>query len=1092
MSLRVFKFSILLFVTTFTFIIDQSTAQEAIGTFGKNRIQYKRFEWRYYSSDNFDVYFYEGGNNLAKMAAAYLEGEFDRLTDVLGYQPYSKTKIFLYNSVSDLQQSNVGVNENIFTIGGQTNFVKSQVEIAYPGTISAFKEDLLYNIAQMLINDMMFGGSITDMFQSGLLLSLPEWFLDGAALYVAKGWSVEMDDHVRDLFGARKFKKLSRFTANEGGLIGQSIWNYIAETYGRSNISYILNLTRIIRDEEKGIANTLSIPFKRFLADWQQYYAEMAAGVNENYVAAGDDKKLQRKNRRELAYSAVSISPQGNYLAYAQNKGGKYKVVVRDNNSGKERIALVGGYKVINQEVDDEIPMLSWKDDHTLGIINVKRGRSFLWLYDVNTKSKFKKELGRFNQIKEFDFSSNGNLVVLSADIKGRSDIFIISLNRNGLKRITNDIYDDASPRFIPNTKSIVFSSNRVSDTIDVKFKDYKVLGDNYNLFIYNLDTTRNVLFRATNTLSRDFKPIPQDANTIYYLSDQKGIVNLYRYTVDKNLFTQVSNFNYSIKDYDIDFDRGALSFIMINKGRDYVYLDNSFDFNGNVFTPQTRRQQVLQAKYITNRLNQFKLNREAPENAEPEPEAEELPEEIDENAIIDEDLIDEMEVDPGGETDIIDTDNYVFDKDVEEEKAEDTATATSFLSNYRKLQKESKVVGPLPYETRFSADNLITSWVIDPMRGFGIQLEARMNDMLEDHRFYGGILAITDLRNNDLFAEYQYLKHKIDLGARFERRTISMSAEEDNNIRHRYTLNKIELSASYPLSVTSRLSFKPFFARSRSFDLDDRTLIPGSPIEPIDTDASYSGGTVEFVFDNSSVKGLNLYEGTRGKMSFTHYQSFNEDVRPSFSKFSLDFRKYQKIHKEFILATRVFYGRFFGTNSPRFLLGGMDNWLFKRTDSQEGNDPLAIISERDNSNLLFVDYVTNLRGFNYNKFNGSNAILFNAELRLPIVQYLSNGPISSNFLRNFQLIGFYDIGSSWNGDRLWPDENSLNRELIGSPESPFEALIDNFNSPWLASYGFGVRTVFLGYFVKFDVAWPIEDYEVQSTKFYVTLGYDF
>ena len=1084
MSLRVFKFSILIFLTTFS--INKLSAQEAIGTFGKNRIQYKLFEWRYYSSDNFDVYFYEGGNNLAKMAASYLEGEFDRLTDVLGYQPYSKTKIFIYNSVSDLQQSNVGVNENIFTIGGQTNFVKSQVEIAYPGTISAFKEELLYSISKMLINDMMFGGSITDMFQSGLLLSLPDWFLDGAALYVAKGWSVEMDDHIRDLFGKRKFKKLSRFSPKEGSLVGQSIWNYIAETYGRSNISYILNLTRIIRDEEKGIANTLSIPFKRFLADWQQYYAEMAASVGGNYVSANDEGKLQKKNRKELAYSAVSLSPGGNYVAYAQNNTGRYKVVVRDNNSGKEKIALTGGYKVINQEVDHEIPMLSWKDDHTLGIVNVKRGRSFLWLYDVNTKSKFKKELGRFNQIKEFDFSSNGNLMVLSADIKGKSDIFIISLNRNGLKRVTNDIYDDASPRFIPNSKSIVFSSNRVNDTIDVKFNDYKVLGDNYNLFIYNLDTTRNVLFRATNTLSRDFKPIPKDLNTIYYLSDQKGIVNLYKYIVDKNLFTQVSNFNYSIKDYDIDFEQGDLSYVMINKGRDFVYLDKSFDFEKSIFTPQTRRQEVLQAKFITNRLNKFRLNQQQEEAEAPEPEVEE----IDENAIIDEEIIDEMEVDPGGETDIIDTDNYVFDKDVEEEAEEDNAT--SFLSNYRKLQKESKVVGPLPYETRFSADNLITSWVIDPMRGFGIQLEARMNDMLENHRFYGGILAITDLKNNDLFAEYQFLKYKIDVGARYERRTISRTAEEDNNIRQRYTLNKIELSASYPLSVTSRISFKPFYALTRSFDLDDRTLIPNTPLTPIDTDANYAGGTVEFVFDNSSVKGLNLYEGTRGKASFTHYQSLNEGIRPSFSKLSVDLRNYQKIHKEFVFATRLFYGRYFGSNSPRFLLGGMDNWLFKRTDSQEGNDPLAIIPELDNSNLLFVDYVTNLRGFNYNKFNGSNAILFNAELRLPIVKYLSSGPVSSNFLRNLQFIGFYDIGSSWNGDRLWPDENSLNRELINPDGSPFEALIDNFNSPWLSSYGFGVRTVFLGYFMKFDVAWPIEDYEVKSTKFYVTLGYDF
>ncbi len=1083
MRLRVYKLALLF---SFSFLsIAATLAQETVENFGKNRIQYKIFEWKYYSSDNFDIYFYEGGNNLAKMAGAYLEEEFDRVTDVLGYQPYSKTKIFLYNSISDLQQSNVGVNENSFTIGGQTNFVKPQVEIAYPGTVSEFKDELLYRIVQMLINDMMFGGSITDMFQSGLLLSLPQWFIDGAALYVAHGWSVEMDDNVRDLFSTRKFKKLSRFSGKEAGLIGQSIWNYVAESYGRSNISYILNLTRIIRDEEKGIANTLTVPFKRFLGDWQNYYSQMTTNVNANYIPATQTNRIQKKNRKSLRYSAPSISPGGNYIAYAENNSGKYKVRVHDVNSGKDNVALVGGYKVINQEVDYEIPVISWKDDHTLGIINVVRGKNYLWIYDVNTKKKYKKELGRFNQIKEFDFSSNGNLMVMSADIQGKSDIFIISLNRNGLKRITNDIYDDQSPRFIPNSKSIVFSSNRINDTIDVKFNDYKVLGDNYNLFIYNLDTTRNVLYRATNTLSRDYKPIPQDKNTIFYLSDQKGIVNLYRYTVDKNLFTQVSNFNYSIKNYDIDFDAGDISYVMIHKGKDFVYYDKSFDFDKSIFTPQTRRQEVLQAKFISKRLNRFKLNQQQQQ----EEKIADIVEEKEDDLVFEdtETPIDTQE----GETDIIDTDNYVFDKDVVEQEQEEN-TNPSFLSNYRKLQKESKILGPLPYETRFSADNLITSWVIDPMRGFGIQLEARMNDMLENHRFYGGILAITDLKNNDLYAEYQFLKYKIDFGARFERRTILQTADDDSNIRQRYTLNKFSLMAAYPLSVTSRVSFKPFYATTRSFDLNDVLLIPGSQLQPIDTKAGYAGGTVEFVFDNSTVHGLNLYEGTKGKLSFTHYQSFNDVERPSFSKLSLDIRNYQKIHKELVFATRLFYGRYFGKNTPRFLLGGMDNWLFKKTDTQESDDPLAIVSEMDNSNLLFVDYVTNLRGFNYNKFNGSNALLFNAELRLPIVKYLSHGPISSNFLRNLQFVGFFDIGSSWNGSRLWPDENSLNRELIKPDGSPFEALIDNFNSPWLSSYGAGIRTVFLGYYMKFDVAWPIEDYEVKSTKFYVTLGYDF
>ncbi len=1059
------------------------SAQESVETFGKNRVQHKILDWKYYNTDNFDVYFYTGGKDIAKVSAEYLESEYNKITDVLGYQPYTKIKIFLYNSVADLQQSNVGVNENNFTIGGQTNFVKAQVEIAYPGTISGLKEELVYKVSKMLINDMMFGGSITDMFQSGLLLSLPDWFTDGGAKYFSKGWDVEMDDYMRDLFQNRKFKKLSRFEGHDATLVGQSIWNYIAETYGKNNISYVLNLTRIIRDEEKGISNTLGVPFKKFLNDWQKYYTGLYAATESSYKSPMVEEKLQPRNRKGLVYSAVKISPGGSHIAFVQNNNGKSKIIVKKVDGKKKKTALISGYKVINQEVDYSSPIISWKDEHTLGIINVKSGKNFLWIYDINNNKKFKKELGRFNQIKDFSFSSNGKLIVLSGDIKGKSDIFIISLTRNGIKRITNDIYDDVNPKFIPNTKSIVFSSNRTTDTIAVRKRNYAELGNNYNLFIYNLDTTRNVLSRASNTLSKDIKPLPKDKNTIYYLSDQKGISNLYKYGVGENIFTQVSNFNMSIKDFDIDFESGNMAYVMVNKGRDFVFYKKGAQLNENIFTPQTKRQEGIQAKFIAKRLSKYKKKKEAEDKILREQEAKENAAKIADDAIISTDHI-QFDSDTT-ETDVIDTDNYVFDQNVEE-KSGDVSEKKSFLLNYRKLQKVSKISGPLPYEPRFSADNLLTSWVLDPLRGFGVKIEAKMNDMLENHRFYGGLLLITDLRNNDIFAEYQFLKHRIDFGIRYDRNVIQNNSNENPKFKHKYSLNKFEVTVAYPFSVYSRVSVKPFFAVAESIDFN---LDPA--ITPIDRKTNFVGAKVEFVYDNTVLKGLNLFEGTRGKVSFTHFNSDNIK-RPNFSKLVVDVRNYQKIHKVIIFASRFYYGRFFGKKTPKFLLGGMDNWMFSQTNVQPFADPLTYESQVDKSDLLFVDYVTNLRGFDYNKFNGENALLINAELRFPLIKYLAHGPVASNFLRNLQFIGFYDIGSSWNGSSLLPKENTLNREIIKPNGSPFEASIDNFNTPWLSSYGVGMRTVILGYYMKFDLAWPIEDYKVNKPRFYLTLGYDF
>jgi hypothetical protein len=102
------------------------------------------------------------------------------------------------------------------------------------------------------------------------------------------------------------------------------------------------------------------------------------------------------------------------------------------------------------------------------------------------------------------------------------------------------------------------------------------------------------------------------------------------------------------------------------------------------------------------------------------------------------------------------------------------------------------------------------------------------------------------------------------------------------------------------------------------------------------------------------------------------------------------------------------------------------------------------------------------------------------------------HGPIASNFFRNFQLITFYDIGSAWTGLSPFKSENDVNTRIIKNEESPFEAVLTNSSSPWLASYGAGIRTVFLGYYLKVDVARPIKDLAVGKPRVHLTLGYDF
>ena len=318
-------------------------------------------------------------------------------------------------------------------------------------------------------------------------------------------------------------------------------------------------------------------------------------------------------------------------------------------------------------------------------------------------------------------FNDNGRLAVISADVNGVNDLFLVSLRRNAIRRLTNDIYDDINPKFLPGTDAVIFSSNRIIDSLQVDSAEFEEIDDNYNLFLYDLDSTEQIVVRLTNTLSTDTKPKPIDSNTIYYLSDQKGITNIYKYVISDNIFTQVSNFKTSVEDFDIIRGSDGLGFTVLNKGKHKLFYIPDFDKNNSVFTPQTVRQDLEQARFVTDRLKQ---------------RSEKLADSV---SLAFQDSIDqvvqEQELIPSNLPDsitnleeYIDTDNYTFEEEVEEEFEEEEVQTQSFLSNYRQFDQKSEIEGPIPYETRFSAQNIVTSFVIDPLRGFGILLETQMN----------------------------------------------------------------------------------------------------------------------------------------------------------------------------------------------------------------------------------------------------------------------------------------------------------------------------------------------------------------------------
>ncbi len=1091
MNRRFYVFQVLCLL--FLMLAPPVRAQMTQQTFGKNRIQYRAFHWQFISSNNFDVYYYEGGEPIARHAVAYAEKEFGRITELYGFAPYSKIKLFIYNSMTDLQQSNVGLDaDNTVGSSGQGFFYKSIIEVPYPGNQPDFRREISLGIARTLIHDMMYGGSFKDMLQSTYLMSLSDWFTQGAARYAAEGWSLAMDDYMRDFVAHHKSRKLEKLSGEAAAIAGQSFWNYIAETYGRANVSNILNLTRIIRNEETSVASTLGVPFDRVVRDWGNFYVRMAESTRQSHRLPESDARL-RKNRRGALISDLAYSPSGKKLAYAENRRGRVRVIVRDRDGSKRRVVWSQGFVVFRQRLDARLPLVEWQGEDILASVYTQRNALMLRRDRLTGKQKTtRQQIVGLSSVSGLDISDDGRWAVLSGSRQGQNDLYWYDLSRNSLQPITRDLYDDLEPRLRAGQgtrPTVVFRSNRPGDTLSTTAVRPEEVGSDYDLFVYDPARTDSVLERLTRTPYTESLPRPLPGGGVLFVSDASGIGSLYRLDSAGAAPRQLTDYQQSLRQYDVA-PGGMLAALMLNEGQPHIYTLDSFDISQSLQTPRTFRQRVREDQ----RLGRDRRQLPAP-SAEPADVApmgnQLLPDSID------------------YETDEINIEYYVFEIEKAERLAppvteaetdslrfaiEPEAPDIEALLDELAAKSEPIVRGPFKYRNSLTTDNVSSSIYFDPLpaRGLGLLFDVGMTDLFENHKIFGGAVIFNNLRSSNFFLDYQFLRHRFDFGARFEKESLFLNTAITESIFHRYNLNRFWATVSYPFSNAARLSVSPLVAQTTFTDLD-----PISVRRPVEIQ-NYYGGRIEYVFDNTQSSGLNMLAGTRAKVGYTQYWGAG-NAEASFGNLMADVRHYQRLFREIVFATRLAYGSFVGPAKKDYLLGGMDNWLFANTEvrNDDPQDPLNIggpgtpARAVNKTDWLFNQYATNLRGFRYNSIFGNSFLLLNAEFRLPIVRALYRGPISSNFFRNLQLVAFTDVGTAWSGRNPFTQDNSINTR-IADPQTGFEITVINYRNPFLTGYGAGIRTMLLGYYAKFDVAWGVQDFERSDARFYLTFGYDF
>lgn len=1150
--LRIVLFVFLFLTVTLSFI---TQAQVNTVEYGKNRVQYKKLQWKFYQTPNFNTYFNQGGLELGKFVAQVAEDELASIEEVIEYSLQRRANLVIYDNYDDFKTSNIGIGLDWQNSGGLTKLVNNKIVLYYDGNHEHLKQQVREGIAKVLTDNILFGDDIGEVASNAALLDLPKWLTDGYVSYAAQPWSTQKDDELKSAILSGDYNNFYQFAFEKPAIAGAGFWYYIAEKYKKENVTYFLYLARLYKNLNSASQRIAKKKFKDVLADFMQFEQDKyVKDIRQRRNAPrGKLSVVEETTKSDFFRFSANPNPKNNSYGVVEFKKGIYQVKYVDNFY-ESHVLLKFGVRTYAGDINPNYPILAWDGKGSrLLVIYSKEGKINMFVYDVIARIKrFKQEIEGFDQILDVGFMLDANTLLISAVKNGHSDIFTFKIDNEKIKQITNDVYDDLDPSLVafPNRVGFVFASNRPGP--DAQNADTALPSRNhFNIFLVDINNNSELkqISQLTNVKYGNARyPVQYNTNHFTYVNDENGIANrwagffstqregldtlyyigdeILRNPADKEIDSTLNAWQKSEPD--------SISYFQVYKDSTYTFPITNYQSslletriagnNGQV--SEVRREGDYKFLYKL-KVDSLALRRRNV-NARP---TEYVKKQIQEDRAAQGTAIEIANKDTTNKK----PENDVFQNEFENEKNDSSAILNQPMPETPKTSALKKA-GLFNYALKFNADYVLaglTNNVLinryQPYAGGAgpVQLNngndinwtfrVGVSDLFEDIKFIGGFRFGTSLSDKDAFISFQNLRKRIDWGLTYYRSNtknyFGFFQGEKNLFDNELYSNIYQFNLSYP------------FNEVKSFRATVGIRKDKGVIRPFKATPDGSGGVVgvpdasgfgikdsvastlitrfEYVHDNTINPVQNIWNGLRYKI----YIDFNLPVSKGSSikgkktfNIGFDARHYLKIYRNFIWAARAAGDFSFGDAKLIYYLGGVDGWLQLRGNEKvddQGNLTGYRYFDPQNApdpsqRYTFQSLAVNMRGFIQNIAHGNNAMVINSELRLPVFTTFFNKPINNAFIRNFQLVQFIDLGTAWEGSIKNIERPTSIFRGPGSSNPVVVKLRAGGIGPLAGGYGFGARSTLLGYFLKFDASWPMNGLFRGKPIYYFALGLDF
>lgn len=1053
--------------------------------FGRNKVQYRTFDFKVIETDHFDIYFYEEEREAAMDAARMAERAYARLSRILQHEFRSKKPIILYASHSDFQQTNALSGQIDESTGGVTESLKERVIMPFTGSYAEFDHVLRHELVHSFQYDVIFRNAAIDN-ANPFAQRYPLWFMEGMAEYLSIGHIDAITAAwLRDASLSGYLRTIGEMNMRDDYLsyrFGQALWAYIGSKWGDEVVGILLQkATRV--GVQRAFESTLGMSLEQLSQEWtsavrQTYLPQVAEYQRPTDLA---QPILRHGKLEDPSYMAPAISPDGKSLAvFTQRDGFFPDLWLVDAETGKFKRRLV------RSSVESDFESLRYQsssaafspDGRYLAFSAQAGGRDALYIYDLRRNRIEKKLRFELNSIMSPTWSPDGKEIAFSGLDGGLSDLFITDLNGK-LRRLTKDRHADLFPSWSPDGSKIAFSTDRSPDT------DFDRLSYG-ELQVALIDVSTGVIeVLPQQEVGRNINPVwSPDSRSLVWVSDRTGTKDLYLFERDSRALSRITNILSGVMGPTATDLSPVLSWARESGRLVFAYFESAghsvYGIDDPHILPRVAVNDLPAARQGVPILAQQDRTSGADTAAAIKTPP---PVRVDAGA-------DTLGVSVGSLSYYRQGDSFRPSSQLPEGiEVEKPVSVIALLDSAELALPDTAAFKVRPYNIRFSADAIGRPTIGAEVGGYyGNGLYGgsyiSLSDMLGNHNIMLAGSINGSFSDANIFTGYSFLKTRMNMGGAFVQQPIYRyygSCYNCSNILPdrpsevvaadvflRDMTRAVQGVASYPFNTYQRLEFGGIAAyRRQDLLYQGENWSRGEPLHETYKvgSAKYFQPSAALVFDNALFGWTGPIAGRRYRIEAS--KSFG-DFR--FTEGLVDFRNYLNYKQKVVLATRLVGLARFGSQADQFFvywggpyyLRGYDanSFDFNSGECKQYSGALSQCPARD-------------------QLIGSSAAIMSTELRFPIIKELQLG-----FLGNFppvDAVAFFDAGLSWS-NQVCPGSGGIadldgcgdagqDVHLVWKRKAGQDPVL--YREP-LYSYGVGLRINVFFTILRLDYAMPL------------------